>query len=259
MKTQELPLRQTTYVECIISDLKGDPVLAMACFEQWPLEEIRLGCLNVVERNFRFFKNLDWAEATVEGLLAADDEDMAKKVLECYAKAIGYRRADFSSTFPISECLQHRNSELLEAILRLLLFAIRIGWKHPRMLPLTSRIVCENLREVPALYGLQQMLPVRIFLADLLKLITRTYYSESDWHCAERALRFVVQVGDRTFIEKVKDVIEAHEHGGVIPRNIVDTDFVVAANTGVLKEVCRMLEKSRKNNSSNLFPVPGNA
>ncbi len=246
MKTQEQLLRQfrrTTYVECIISDLKGDPDLAMICFDQWPLEEIRLGCLNVMERSFRFFKNLEWAEETIEGLLAAEDEDMAKKVLEYYARAIGYQRELIGLWPPTLESLlKDHNSELLAVFLRLLLFTAHIGAKHPRLLPLASRIVCENLREIPALYGLKQMLPVHVFLANLLERIERRYYSESDWHCAERALRVAVQVGDRTFIEKVKGVIEAHERGNVGP-NVADAGFVGAVNTGVLKEVCRMLKR----------------
>jgi hypothetical protein len=181
---------------------------------------------------------IQWTRRTVNRLVVVNDYYMALEVLGHNFKHLDGRLQSVDSG---CSDLREYYFPLWVDLVELLEFTIDLALKDPRFRPIASRAVCRYLTEVPGLYGdgNNQVQP-RPFFLNLLEPIGQKNYSESDWHCAERALRFIAERKDRTFISEVMNLVQAHEFEGAGPN--LANPFAKSANLGILEEVYRILK-----------------
>ncbi len=169
-------------------------------FDDWPILEIRQKYLKAME-GWLFYKDLaDWAEKQIWELFSLEVE-VPEAMLERYmfnaqdtARAIEF---SLSLVLGKSICPFHKVSGFVS------------------IENTVSKIVAGRLlkNEVVVLYHKLPSLPK--FLEELLGKLDRPYrtndssyeYSGSDWVCAERALRIIIEYKDFSFLPKIEELI----------------------------------------------------
>ena len=265
MQTVKTKLKRTTWVGSIINESSANydsedqtPKRIMAYFERWPIEEIRLACLEGMEHSFRRLQHLDWAREVIEGLVEINDRDMALKVMEQYADAVrsqaryvfddgrGYYHDDAPKQITSYDPFRDNNVSLWDEFVRMLLFAVHIVSIKSEFLRPMLKIVCScvNPEILPGCYYHEELQPVKVLFTWSLDKITMGHYDESDWHSAFRSLCIIAKAKDREYIEQLKLVIKGHEE--TESRDGFVRNFSHISNLAVLRETLRILKQPVK-------------
>ena len=251
------PIEITVDVKHWVDYLQGDSQRAMTCFRLLPNEAVRLACLKTIKEGRGLHELgpllIDWTEMTIRDLVAVRDRDMTKRLIELYVDAVGGRARYCAGSLPVrepSKYLAKHHAGTLEAFVRLMVFLADLGLAHPaEIAPIASRYICEYLGDFSDCYSSKSMISVRKFFANVVNVL-RGHYSESQWKCAERVFRFILLVGDLTYIEVLDELILLHtydktgpliQEGSLSVTRKMDVALIKAANLAVLKEVWRKL------------------
>ena len=201
-------------------------------FDEWRIFEVRKKCLETM-KNWEVYGYLvDWVEKHIRELLVTGRRDLPEAMLDWYVfnaqENVAVRAVEFS--------LSLANGE--KAVL---FFENAV-----------SKIVAGRLlkNEVAVLYHKLPSLPK--FLEELLEKLNSPYqikkegrqYSDSDWVCAERALRIIVEYKDFSFLPQIEKIIVFMQTGKIVAP---DKPFYAGeAHLGAFKEAKEILLKARK-------------
>lgn len=210
----------------VLSKVRQNP---LKYFEDWHLLEVRERCLKEMEQwRYIYESHAEWAEACIRDFLEqGDDYNFREKVLSWYV-------------FAAKDGLAVRAIE----------FAFSLWREHKVHSPELSKLIAgrllEGRRRDIDLYS--KLPPLREFLEKLLdelKEDRRDGYFDSDWFCAERALRIIDAAGDVSFLPQIEELILLLQEGKIYPSKY-DPPESRDMNLARLKYTRKSLVKARK-------------
>jgi len=212
-------------------------------FDQYPIDEVRRACIYSLDHDFRdhrpdrYYEN--WVEKRIIALEYDDCRDFWISLLRWYLF-----KAKSNETFN-----------------RALEFAIGLAEREPQYLSQISKEVTGVLARDT--YGRDRQsywLPsVRGFLKTLLAEIYpgKSGYSDSEWHCAARALRLIVLRKDITFLPEIEELAARYERGEIKTRTSRDDPFYESQRLSMLEQTVKLLQEARVNQFAGLSSTLG--
>lgn len=191
---------------------KRDPAKT---FDDWPITEIRLKCLKAMEKQIFDKRLADWAEKRILYFFDfARSRELGGAILERYV----FNAQDVVRAIEFALCLDLGKKACP-------FFSCCNFDGYADLENIVSKVVAGRLFKGETINSEPFIIPLRKFLGKFLDTLTLPWamsggivrYADSDWVCAERALRIIVANKDLSFLPKVEEYIRLSQGGKIQP------------------------------------------
>lgn len=210
-------------------------------FDEWPVREIREECLAMLEQMSIANEYAGWFENRISSCLENDDH-LWQRLLSCYI---------------------FRSCNVIHSQARALEFAIGLA-KEKRFahwgVGEISKLVAGKIKQNPELYwrvpSMHEFLNLLIswFLKQSSGEMTdpSTYYTDTQWHEMERALRIALAARDTTLLPVFETVFEKLNLGLKKPTECFKDDLMISSHIAFLSGAISVLKRAEKDQNPDL-------
>jgi len=228
---QEQKFEKSIYFQQFLAEARRQPFMY---FEKSSIREVRIECLKTIKE--RGYIHPDWAESCIDALFDQND-DLKEDALSWYLFA----------------------AETDTAIIRAINFALSLREKKEYLNRINSntlsKFIAGRLLKDHEIRVYPLLPPLHEFIVELLNELKNkgsgnNGYFNSDWYCAERALRIIIAAEDYLFLPRVEELILLHQQGVIKPYGN-DPPYQKDQNIAALKATRRFLFKAQKDHILN--------